>query len=87
LVEQNTELLEIVEHNWNVLGRARFINQTGRFLDENQENFDVIYLDPARRDQNKNKVFLLEDLSPNILEIQEKLRQFQSGSHQTFSAD
>ncbi|WP_185288626.1 class I SAM-dependent methyltransferase [Chryseobacterium lactis] len=76
LLEQNTALLEIVEHNWNVLGRkARFINRKLEdFLEENQENFDVVYLDPARRDQNKNKVFLLEDLSPNILEIQKKLR-------------
>jgi hypothetical protein len=75
LVEQNTALLEIVEHNWNVLGRkARFINRKLEDFLENQEKFDVVYLDPARRDQNKNKVFLLEDLSPNILEIQEKLR-------------
>ncbi|MEJ5104205.1 class I SAM-dependent methyltransferase [Chryseobacterium sp. MYb328] len=75
LIEQNTELLEIVEHNWTALRRkARFINQKLEdFLNENQENFDSIYLDPARRDQNKNKVFLLEDLSPNVLEIQEKL--------------
>lgn len=75
LVEQNTELLEIVEHNWSILGKkARFINQKLEdFLDENQENFNTIYLDPARRDQNKNKVFLLEDLSPNILDIQKKL--------------
>ncbi|WP_300686699.1 class I SAM-dependent methyltransferase [Chryseobacterium sp.] len=76
LVEQNTELLEIVEHNWNTLGRqARFINlKLEDFLSENQEYFDVIYLDPARRDQQKNKVFLLEDLSPDILEIQGELR-------------
>ncbi|MGE8535032.1 class I SAM-dependent methyltransferase [Chryseobacterium sp.] len=75
LVEQNTELLEIVEHNWNTLGRqANFINKKLEdFLNGNQEHFDVIYLDPARRDQQKNKVFLLEDLSPDILEIQEKL--------------
>ncbi|RZJ40984.1 MAG: methyltransferase, partial [Chryseobacterium sp.] len=75
LVEQNTELLQIVENNWNILGKkARFINQKMEdFLTENTENFDVIYLDPARRDNNKNKVFLLEDLSPNILEIQDKL--------------
>ncbi len=76
LIEQNTELLEIVEHNWKILGRqAKFINsKLEDFLNENQEHFDVIYLDPARRDQNKNKVFLLEDLSPDILEIQEKLQ-------------
>jgi 16S rRNA G966 N2-methylase RsmD len=75
LVEQNPELLEVVEHNWNILDKkAKFINQKLEdFLEHNTENFDVIYLDPARRDNNKNKVFLLEDLSPNILEIQRKL--------------
>ncbi|CAD7814350.1 Ribosomal RNA small subunit methyltransferase J [Chryseobacterium aquaeductus] len=75
LVEQNPELLQIVEHNWNILEKkATFINQKLEdFLSENKQTFDVIYLDPARRDNNKNKVFLLEDLSPNILEIQDKL--------------
>lgn len=75
LVEQNTKLLEIVQNNWKVLNKkAGFINQKLEdFLEENKGNFDVAYLDPARRDQNKNKVFLLEDLSPNILEIQDKL--------------
>ncbi|TXF79097.1 class I SAM-dependent methyltransferase [Chryseobacterium sp.] len=75
LVEQNTELLETVEHNWNTLGRkAHFINENLEiFLNRNTENFDLIYLDPARRDDEKNKKFLLEDLSPNLLEIQEKL--------------
>lgn len=75
LVEQNPELLQIVQHNWSILGKkATFINiKLEDFLVENKESFDVIYLDPARRDNNKNKVFLLEDLSPNILEIQDKL--------------
>ncbi|MDQ1856246.1 class I SAM-dependent methyltransferase [Chryseobacterium sp. WLY505] len=75
LIEQNTELLNIVENNWGILGRkAKFINlKLEDFLNENTEHFDVIYLDPARRDEQKNKVFLLEDLSPDILEIQEKL--------------
>ncbi|REC50411.1 methyltransferase [Chryseobacterium pennipullorum] len=76
LVEQNSDLLSLVEHNWSILKRkAKFVNRKLEdFLKENREEFDVVYLDPARRDQNKNKVFLLEDLSPNILEIQEKLR-------------
>lgn len=75
LVEQNAELLEIVAHNWNILNKkATFINQKlEEFLSENQSRFDVLYLDPARRDQHKNKVFLLEDLSPNLLEIQNQL--------------
>ena len=77
LVEQNHELLEIVKHNWEILGRkAIFINENlEEFLKQNQEKFDLVYLDPARRDEHKNKKFLLEDLSPNLLEIQEKLRE------------
>ncbi len=75
LIEQNAELLAIVQNNWGILKKkAKFISKKLEdFLEENNENFDVIYLDPARRDQNKNKVFLLEDLSPNILKIQDKL--------------
>ena len=78
LIEQNTELLEIVKHNWGILERkANFINDNlENFLANNQEQFDVIYLDPARRDDHKNKKFLLEDLSPNLLEFQEKLMKF-----------
>lgn len=75
LVEQNSALLEVVKHNWKVLERnAEFHNQKlEEFLVQNNKTFDVAYLDPARRDLNKNKVFLLEDLSPNILEIQDQL--------------
>lgn len=75
LVERNQELLEIVKHNWDILGRkVHFRNEDlENFLAENKEKFDLIYLDPARRDSEKNKKFLLEDLSPNLLEIQDKL--------------
>ena len=75
LLEQNTELLKLVEHNWVILGKkAIFINQAiEAFLEQNNRNYDAIFIDPARRDTKKNKVFLLEDLSPNILEIQDKL--------------
>ena len=75
LVEQNSDLLEIVKHNWKTLERkANFINENlENFLKQNQEKFDLIYLDPARRDEHKNKKFLLEDLSPNLLEIEDDL--------------
>ena len=77
LVEQNEALLEVVKHNWKVLGRnANFINQKLEdFLNENNQKVDLIYLDPARRDNHNRKVFLLEDLSPNLIEIQEKLTE------------
>ncbi|QOW11918.1 methyltransferase [Kaistella flava (ex Peng et al. 2021)] len=75
LVEQNSELLEIVRHNWKILDKkANFINENlENLLNQNHEKFDLIYLDPARRDEHKNKKFLLEDLSPNLLEIQNDL--------------
>lgn len=75
LIEQNSKLISIVENNWKTLGsKANFINENlEKFLENSQHKFDVIYLDPARRDQQNKKKFLLEDLSPNLLEIQEKL--------------
>ncbi|WP_027378022.1 class I SAM-dependent methyltransferase [Kaistella palustris] len=79
LVEQNIGLLNIVKHNWKLLNRkAAFINENlEEFLEDNTERFDLIYLDPARRDSEKNKKFLLQDLSPNLLEIQSQL--FETG--------
>lgn len=82
LIEQNPELISIVENNWKALDRkANFINENlERFLEnlrqaqiDNGKIFDVVYLDPARRDQQNKKKFLLEDLSPNLLEIEEQL--------------
>ncbi len=75
LVEQNAELLETVEHNWQILNiKADFVNSSLEFfLQENERHFDLIFLDPARRDASKRKVFLLEDLSPDFLSIQDEL--------------
>lgn len=82
LIEQNSELISIVENNWKTLGRkANFINENlEQFLEslresqtDNGKGFDIVYLDPARRDQQNKKKFLLEDLSPNLLEIEKKL--------------
>ena len=80
LVEKNPELLDLVKHNWKILNKkATFVNENlEHFLAKNSESFDVIYLDPARRDSEKNKKFLLEDLSPNLLEIQDQLLEISS---------
>ena len=75
LMEQNSDLLKIVKHNWTILDReADFINENlENFLKQNGQTYNLVYLDPARRDEHKNKKFLLEDLSPNLLEIQDQL--------------
>ena len=69
-IEQNEELSEIVKHNASILAPnlEPFTGTFQAFFDENPTlKFDVIYLDPARRNSGGRK-FILEDLEPNILE-------------------
>ena len=69
-IEQNPELSEIVQHNAKILA-PNLETYTGTFQSFFKKNpalkFDVIYLDPARRNSGGRK-FILEDLEPNILE-------------------
>lgn len=69
-IEQNSVLSEIVKHNAEILA-PNLETYTGTFQAFFEENpnlkFDVIYLDPARRNSSGRK-FILEDLEPNILE-------------------
>lgn len=78
-VEPNLDLLEIVKHNFTVLGKknVNFINKTAEeFISSNSTHFDFIYLDPSRRDENKNKKIDLKDLFPNILNLKDTLFKF-----------
>ncbi|MDG3581608.1 class I SAM-dependent methyltransferase [Galbibacter sp. CMA-7] len=70
--EINKELAEIAAHNFKILNTKNIhaIHQNGvAFLEESKKHFDVIFLDPSRRDASKNKVFLLHDCEPDILKI------------------
>lgn len=69
-IEQNPDLSEIVAHNVKTLGKnIKCFNGTfeNYFVQNPNETYDVIYLDPARRNASGRK-FILEDLEPNILE-------------------
>lgn len=77
-IEQQEELAAIVQHNLAVLGvtNIQVHQQTAEyFIEHLEEKLDVIYLDPARRDNAKNKVFRLEDCTPNLLELLPKIWQ------------
>jgi hypothetical protein len=68
--EINTELSEIAAHNAEVLERLniRCLAEDGLALLENtNETFDTIYVDPARR-STVGKVFMLKDCTPNVIE-------------------
>lgn len=75
-VEQLPELLAAAQQNFGQLGVSNVAFQPGTaedFLANNPSRFDLIYLDPARRDERKGKVFQLADCSPNVLAIKELL--------------
>lgn len=67
--EINTELSEMVRHNFDVLNvsNVKTISENGfNYLKKTNEDFDLIYIDPSRRDDSKGKVFLLKDCLPYI---------------------
>ncbi len=67
--EINSELSEIVKHNYKILRVANITckNESGiDVLKQINQTFDWIYIDPSRRDVSKQKVFLLSDCTPNI---------------------
>lgn len=69
--EINSELSEIAKHNFEILGQKNIIcvPEDGlQFLKKTDEKFDWIFIDPSRRNDNKEKVFLLKDCVPNLPE-------------------
>ncbi|WP_352423584.1 SAM-dependent methyltransferase [Proteiniphilum sp.] len=74
-VDQNKELCRFAEHNFEVLGLenvAVYCAGAENFLKETSP-LNFIYLDPSRRDDSGQKVFRIEDCSPDILEIKSLL--------------
>ncbi|MBV7268237.1 THUMP-like domain-containing protein [Winogradskyella luteola] len=71
--EINTELSQIVKHNYKALNVSNIecFNENGidalKCIDK---EFDWIYIDPSRRDDTKKKVFLLSDCTPNVKTFQ-----------------
>lgn len=68
-LELNPELSEIATHNFEMLGKKNIKSISGDgldFLRVTNEVFDWIYLDPARRDDQGGKVFLLEQCTPDV---------------------
>ena len=67
--EINTELYELVKHNYKTLYTSNIesINGDGiHALKRLDQPFDWIYIDPSRRDESQEKVFLLSDCTPKI---------------------
>ena len=70
-VEQNAELCDLVKHNYALLNHPCAIHclDTATFLSTLEGQADVIYLDPARRNEHGGRTYGIEDCSPNVLEL------------------
>jgi hypothetical protein len=69
--EINTDLSEIVKHNFKQLGVTNINCIAGDSLTTLQsttEKWDWMYIDPSRRNDAKGKVFMLKDCLPNVPE-------------------
>jgi len=75
MVERNTELCEIATHNLPLLGlpHAKVVNGDGIDYLRQMEPVNVIFIDPARRDQQGRKTVSIADCEPNLLEVLETL--------------
>ncbi|WP_165042712.1 class I SAM-dependent methyltransferase [Dysgonomonas sp. ZJ709] len=76
-VEQQPELVDIAAHNFTKLGlnNADVVNTDAIAYLEAMQSVDLIYIDPARRSSTGRKTALIEDCTPNIIEIEELLEQ------------
>lgn len=74
-IEQQKNLSEIVTYNNKVLNQnnIKVINDNSTTVLKKLDDIDLIYLDPARRNENERKVISLEDSFPNIIELQDDL--------------
>ena len=80
-VEQNAELCRIAEHNFNVqrdnvrCTKVSVHNSSAEEFLKTAGTYDLIFIDPARRDSHGSKVFRLADCTPNVVELLPTLMQ------------
>ena len=75
-VELDFDLTNLITHNFSALelSQTSILNQsTEAFLEQNDEKFDLVFIDPSRRAKGGKKVILLEDYGPNIIDLEDQL--------------
>lgn len=74
--ELQTERVEALRHNAEILGIDELTVVQGdsvRHLQQSEEHYDWIFVDPARRDSGNNRCFLLQDSMPDVVSHQDLL--------------
>ena len=74
--ERNPDLCAAARHNYAALGVTNINVHEGdgvEWLRAQKQGFDLIYLDPARRDKAARRVYDIADSEPNLVEIKNLL--------------
>ncbi|MDO5608929.1 MAG: class I SAM-dependent methyltransferase [Capnocytophaga sp.] len=75
-VEQNEELCRLATNNMPILGlsNATIVQASAEQFLKTMPAADLVYIDPARRNHSGQKVFKIEDCSPNLEKILPELQ-------------
>ncbi len=79
--EMDAELSSIVNHNFLQLKSSNIqciAGDSTATLENLNQKFDWIYVDPSRRNETKGKVFMLQDCLPNVPYLQDFYYQYAS---------
>ena len=74
--ELSSDLCAAARHNFEALGDASISVHEGdgiEWLKQQPGHFDLIYLDPARRDASARRVYDIADCEPNLLAVKDLL--------------
>ena len=77
-VERNAELCRIAEHNFSLLklvGSSVVYADSTEFLYQRIAPCDLIFLDPARRDDVGRKTVAVADCTPDVVQLQDRLME------------
>lgn len=69
-IEMDNQRAEAIQHNSNILQLKNFKVKNAEaieFLKSDEDRYDLIFIDPARRDSQANRVYNLRECSPNII--------------------
>ena len=74
-VEQQENLCELARHNFHALGliQAEVVNGDGTTYLHQLDHVSVLFLDPARRNEQGGKTVLISDCTPDVLALEEEL--------------
>jgi 16S rRNA G966 N2-methylase RsmD len=75
-IEPDKELFEITLHNHEVLKAANIIHHNTdaeQFMDQTAIDFDLVFIDPSRRDSKSRKIIRLADCLPDVTQLQKTI--------------